>query len=128
VRVMLLVHILAGGLGLVAGAAGAYPTEKSGTLSPLARMYLHEEARLIPGWNRLSRSPFCRRSGGSRMTEWIAEASPRFKPRIAGFFWLLPFVTGVYALLLIRGRLVTDLIAGPVLYGCDVGFHQRWAT
>ena len=38
------------------------------------------------------------------MTERIAEASPRLKARIAGVFYLLCFVTGIFALLA-RSRL-----------------------
>ncbi len=38
------------------------------------------------------------------MTERIAEASPRFKARIAGVFYLLTFLTGGFALF-VRGRL-----------------------
>jgi len=43
--------------------------------------------------------------------ERIAEASPRFKARIAGVFYLLTFVTGVIAMVSVRGRLVANLIA-----------------
>jgi len=45
------------------------------------------------------------------MTERISEASPRFKARIAGVFYLLVFVTGTLALVLVGGRLVANLIA-----------------
>ncbi len=41
------------------------------------------------------------------MMERIAEASPRFKARIAGLFYLLTFVTGIFALLT-GGRLVVS--------------------
>ena len=46
------------------------------------------------------------------MTDRIAEASPRFKARIAGVFYLLTFLTGGFALF-VRGRLgfAADLIA-----------------
>ena len=44
------------------------------------------------------------------MTERIAEASPRFKARMATVFYLLVFVTGAFALF-VRGRLVANLIA-----------------
>ncbi len=40
------------------------------------------------------------------MMERIAEASPRFKARIAGVFYLLTMLTGVFAELFVRGRLV----------------------
>jgi len=45
------------------------------------------------------------------MTERIAKASPRFKARIAGVFYLLTFVTGILALVFVSGRLVASLIA-----------------
>jgi hypothetical protein len=51
---------------------------------------------------------------GYEMMERIAEASPRFKARIAGVFYLLTFVTGILALVFVRGGrkwLVTNLIA-----------------
>src|SRR5438128_2424570 len=41
----------------------------------------------------------------------IAEVSPRFKARIAGVFYLITFVAGVFALVSVRGRLVANLIA-----------------
>jgi hypothetical protein len=43
--------------------------------------------------------------------ERTAEASPRFKARIAGVFYLLTFVTGILALMSVNGRLVADLAA-----------------
>jgi len=48
------------------------------------------------------------------MMEWIAEASPRLKARIAGVFYLLTFLTGILALVFVRGSsrwLVSNLIA-----------------
>jgi hypothetical protein len=39
------------------------------------------------------------------------EASPRFKARIAGVFYLLTFITGIYALVSVSGRLEANLIA-----------------
>src|SRR2546422_2944598 len=44
------------------------------------------------------------------MTERIAEASPRFKARIAGVFYLLTFLSGAFSLVA-GGRLVANLIA-----------------
>src|ERR1700694_4782617 len=41
------------------------------------------------------------------MTERIAEASPRFRARIAGFFWLMTFLTGAFAMF-VGGRLVVS--------------------
>ena len=40
------------------------------------------------------------------MLERMAEASPRFKARIAGVFYLLTFVMGIFALMSVNGRLV----------------------
>jgi len=42
------------------------------------------------------------------MMERIAEASPRFKARIAGAFYLLIFVAAPFAEFFVRGRLVVD--------------------
>lgn len=42
---------------------------------------------------------------------WIAEASPRFRARIAGVFYLVTFGAGIFALVFSRGKLVADLIA-----------------
>jgi hypothetical protein len=39
------------------------------------------------------------------------EASPGLKARIAGVFYLLTFITGIYALVFVSGRLVANLIA-----------------
>ena len=58
------------------------------------------------------------------MPERIAEASPHFKARIAGFFWLMTILTGMFAFL-IGGRLVvpgdaattaTNITANETLY------------
>jgi hypothetical protein len=49
------------------------------------------------------------------MMKWIWEAPPRLKARIAGVSYLITFVTGILALVLVRGRLVVNLIA-TVLY------------
>jgi hypothetical protein len=51
------------------------------------------------------------------MTERIAEASPRFKARIAGAFYLLTFLTGGVALF-VRGRL--GLVAGLIAGACYI--------
>jgi hypothetical protein len=45
------------------------------------------------------------------MMAWIAKASPRLKARIAGVFYLITFVAGVFALVSANGRLVANLIA-----------------
>lgn len=41
----------------------------------------------------------------------IAEASPRFKARTAGVFYLITFVTGAFALAAANGKLIANLIA-----------------
>ena len=43
--------------------------------------------------------------------ERIAAASPRLKARIAGVFYLITFVAGVFALVSANGRLAANLIA-----------------
>ena len=45
------------------------------------------------------------------MTERITETSPRSKARIAGVFYLLTFVAGVFALRSSSGRIAANLIA-----------------
>ncbi len=50
--------------------------------------------------------PVCMVSASS-----LAEASPRLKARIAGFFWLVTFVAGVVALVSANARFAADLIA-----------------
>src|SRR5215470_2113559 len=45
------------------------------------------------------------------MTERASRASPQLKARIAGFFYLLTFATGILALVFVRGRLIANLIA-----------------
>jgi hypothetical protein len=40
------------------------------------------------------------------MTDWITEASPGFKARIAGVFYLITILTGIFGELFVRGRLV----------------------
>jgi len=49
------------------------------------------------------------------MLERMAEASPRFKAMIAAVFYLLTFVTGIFALVLVNGRHVANL-AGTACY------------
>ena len=42
------------------------------------------------------------------MTERILDASPRFKARITGVFYLLTILTGIFAQGFVSGRLVVD--------------------
>jgi hypothetical protein len=51
------------------------------------------------------------------MTERITETSPRFKARIAGIFYLLTFLTGIFALF-VRGSL--GLAAGLIAGACYI--------
>jgi Domain of unknown function (DUF4386) len=50
------------------------------------------------------------------MVEWIEEASPRFKARMGGAFYLLTMLTAAFTELVARGRLnfAADLAAGIV--------------
>src|SRR5437867_13047131 len=48
------------------------------------------------------------RTGDSKLAERLTESSPRFKARMAGVFFLLTILTGVFAELFISGRLVVD--------------------
>ncbi len=52
------------------------------------------------------------------------EASPRFKARIAGVFYLLTFITGIYALVSVSGRLVANLIATVCYIAVTVLFYD----
>src|SRR5438552_11215247 len=58
------------------------------------------------------------------MTERIAEASPLFKARIAGVFYLLVFLTGGLALF-VRGRLgsAAGLVAGACYIAVTLLFY-----
>jgi hypothetical protein len=57
------------------------------------------------------------------MMERIAEASPRLKARMAGVFYLLSFVTGVYALFF-SGGLVAGLIATACYIAVTLLFYD----
>jgi hypothetical protein len=56
--------------------------------------------------------------------ERIAEASPRFKARIAGVFYLLTILTGAFALVSVRGRLVANLIATACYIAVTLLFYD----
>ena len=53
------------------------------------------------------------------MMERIAEASPRFKARMAGVFYLLTTLTRTFVEIFVRNRLVVsdDAAAGPEILG-----------
>ncbi len=61
------------------------------------------------------------------MVERIAEASPRFKAKIAGVFYLLTFLTGGFALF-VRGRLgfAADLIATACYIAVTLLFYDMF--
>jgi hypothetical protein len=56
--------------------------------------------------------------------ERIAEASPRFKARIAGIFYLLTFVTGVIAMVSARGSLAANLLATACYVAVTLLFYD----
>ena len=58
------------------------------------------------------------------MTDRIAKASPRFKARIAGVFYLLVFVTGMFSLVSVRGRLMANLIATACYVAVTLLFYE----
>src|SRR6266851_10163824 len=58
------------------------------------------------------------------MKEPIAEASPSFKARLAGVFYLLTFVTGVFALVSVNGRFAANLIATACYFAVTVLFYD----
>ena len=51
-------------------------------------------------------------------------ASPRFKARIAGVFYLLTFVAGSLGLVMANGRLAANLVADVAYLGVTVLFYQ----
>ena len=58
------------------------------------------------------------------MTKRIAEASPRLKARIAGVFYLLTFVTGIFALVFVRGKLIANLTASACYVVVTILFYD----
>src|SRR5882762_457048 len=62
------------------------------------------------------------------MLQWMAEASPRFKGRIAGVFYLLTFVAGILALMSVNGRLVANLAATACYVAVILLFYHLFKT
>jgi Domain of unknown function (DUF4386) len=52
------------------------------------------------------------------------DGSPRLRARMAGVFYLLVFVTGILALVSVRGRLVANLIASACYVAVTLLFYQ----
>ncbi len=53
----------------------------------------------------------------------MAEGSPQFKARIAGVFYLLTMLTGIFALVFVSGRLVANLIADACYIAVTLLFY-----
>ncbi len=78
----------------------------------LVLVCVHDQVCAILGWSNLL--AFCSsvaQEEDTKKMERIADASPRFKARIAGAFYLLTILTGALALVFVSGRLVANLIA-----------------
>jgi hypothetical protein len=60
----------------------------------------------------------------SDMMEVVADASPQFKARVAGVFYLLTIVAGALALVFVRGRLVANLIATACYIAVTLLFYD----
>ncbi len=60
----------------------------------------------------------------AEMMARIAAASPRFKARIAGVFYLIVFVTGTFALVFVSGRFVNNLIATACYIAVTLLFYD----
>lgn len=58
------------------------------------------------------------------VTEPLTGASPRFKARVAGVFYLLTFVAGVFALMSANGRVLTNLIATMAYVAVTLLFYD----
>lgn len=58
------------------------------------------------------------------MMKRIAEASPRFKARIAGVFYLVTYLTGIFALVFVNGGMVANLIATACYIGVALLFYD----
>src|SRR6266540_790576 len=60
------------------------------------------------------------------MIERLAEASPQFKARIAGVFYLLTILTGAFALVVVSGRLAANLIATACYIAVTLLFYDMF--
>src|SRR6266704_215370 len=58
------------------------------------------------------------------MTDRTVEASPRFRARMAGVFYLLTILTGGFAAVFVSGRLVANLIAGACYIAVTLLFYD----
>lgn len=58
------------------------------------------------------------------MMEGVADASPQFKARVAGGFYLLTIVAGALALVFVSGRLVANLIATACYIAVTLLFYD----
>ena len=58
------------------------------------------------------------------MIERIAEASPRLRARIAGVFYLLTFVTGIFSLVFVSDRLIANFIATACYIAVTLLFYD----
>jgi hypothetical protein len=58
------------------------------------------------------------------MMEGVADASPQFKARVAGIFYLLTIAAGVLALVLVSGRLVANLTATACYIAVTLLFYD----
>jgi len=56
--------------------------------------------------------------------ERMAEASPGFRARVAGVFYLLTILTGAYAAVFVRGRLAASLVATACYVAVSLLFYD----
>src|SRR6266704_2371516 len=60
------------------------------------------------------------------MTDRTVEASPRFRARMAGVFYLLTILTGGFAAVFVSGRLVANLIATACYIAVTLLFYDMF--
>ena len=60
------------------------------------------------------------------MMDRIGELSPQFKARMAGIFYLLTFVTGALALVVVNTRLIANLIATLSYFAVTLLFYEMF--